>query len=60
MSRGRDANYAIRMPANENLEELQNCGVVNFRRAFDARNGIAFEHEPENHFGLLDGQVHAV
>jgi hypothetical protein len=33
---------------------------VNFRGAFDARYVVAFEQETENHFRLLDWQVHAV
>jgi hypothetical protein len=41
-------------------QQLQDRGVMNFGGAFDARNGVAFEQETENHFGLLDRQVHAV
>ena len=34
--------------------------MVHFRGTFDARNGVAFEQETEDHFGLFDWQVHAV
>ncbi len=33
---------------------------MHFCGAFYARNGIAFEQETENHFRLLDWQVHPV
>jgi len=41
-------------------QELQNRGVMNFRCAFDTRNGIAFEQEPENHLSFLHREIHAV
>ena len=41
-------------------QQLQDRGVMNFGDALDARNAVTFEQETENHFGLLDGQVHAV
>ena len=41
-------------------QELQNRGVVNIGCALDTRHAITFEEEPQNRFGLLDGQIHAV
>jgi len=41
-------------------QEFEDRSVMHFRCAFDARNGITFEQETENHFRLLDWQVHAV
>jgi len=34
--------------------------MMNFSGAFNARHGVTFEQEPQNHFGFLDGQLHAV
>ena len=41
-------------------QQLEDRCVVNFGNAFDARYGVAFQQEPQNHLGLLDGQVHPV
>jgi len=41
-------------------EQLQDRGVVNVRGAFDAGYTVAFQQKPQNHLGLLYGQVHAV
>lgn len=34
--------------------------MVNVREAFRARNGIAFEQQPEHHLRFLDRQIHAI
>ena len=41
-------------------QQLENRGVVNFRGAFNARNGVTLEQETENHFCLFDWQINAV
>src|SRR5579863_510383 len=50
---------ALALLASED-QEFQNRGVVNFSEALHTRNAVAFEQEFQNHFGLLDGQVHSV
>jgi hypothetical protein len=41
-------------------QELQNRGVVNIGKPFHARNAVAFQEEPQDHLGFLNGQIHAV
>jgi hypothetical protein len=41
-------------------QEFQDGRVVNLGQPLDTRNGVAFEQHPQNHFSLLDWQVHAV
>lgn len=41
-------------------QEFQDRGVMNSRGTPNTRNGVAFEQEANNHFCLLDWQVHAV
>src|SRR6202521_4021071 len=48
---------ALRFLASE-YQEFQNRGVVNFSDPLDGRNAGTFQQKPENHLGLLDGQVH--
>lgn len=44
----------------DKYEQFQDGRVMDFGSAFNARNAVAFEQKPEKHFGLLNGQVHAI
>jgi len=46
--------------ANKFSSRNEAIRVVNFCRALDAGNAIAFQQELENHLGFFDGQIHAV
>jgi hypothetical protein len=41
-------------------QQLQDRGVMHLRGAFDARHGVSFEQETDNHLRLLHGQVHTI
>ncbi len=41
-------------------QQLENRSVMDVGNALHGRNAVAFEQELQNHFGLLDGQIHAV